>query len=412
MKKIRNKFIIFVFLLIALIVFVWIYNSFFNGVDRNTYAILIDWKWTINDELMIKESKELLEIWDIVKTIWADSLIVVEWWDWSVTRLWANSSVKIKELFVDDDLLQINLSFELLSWKSWSNVLNFMWSKSYFKESFRDIEAWVRWTVFNVDLDNEYISVLKHKVTLVGENINDTVINENEPFSLETFSVIKLIEFIKNVKDKDFADLNVTLDVELLDWLKDKIHENLDKFADLAIENFEKLPLDEKEKLYNDLLSKYQELNFIESVDEELFAKKMEYKEALINLAWESEKINLIENTLYDLKDSIKSKEYWNLDTILPILFNNKDLLDKVDVNFQEYFENIQINDSLKEAFWRNLSYFKDIFWTDFSAKFPDVSFEWIKDQTKELYNNSWVKDKLDEQVGFIKKFFQFLFNK
>jgi len=413
MEKIRNKFIILVFVLIGLIVFVWIYKSFFaNSIDRNTYAILIEGKWSINEEMMIKDLKEELEVWDVVKSVWENSLVVIEWWDWSVTRLWEDSSIQVNELYVDKDLLQINLSFELLSWKSWSNVINFMWSKSYFKESFRDIEAWVRWTVFNVDLDNEYISVIKHKITLIWDGLKETTINESEPFSLKTLTFIKIVEFIKNIKDSDFEQLNVKFDKDLLEWLKNKIHENLDGFADLASEQFEALSDENREKLYNTLLSKYQELNFVDSGDEELFAKKIEYKEALISLAWDDEKVNLIENIIYDFKDSIKSKNYWNLDSILPILNENKEIIDNINVDFWEYFKNIKINDSLNEAFWRNLDYLKNIFGSDFSTKFPDISFDWIKQQAEELYNNSNAKETINDQVGFIKKFLQLLFNK
>lgn len=412
MKKIRNKFIILVFIWIILIVFIWIYKSFFkNSVDRNTYAILIENKWTINDKLITKNSKNLLKIWDVIKTIWDNSLAVIEWWDWSVTRLWSNSSIKIDELFVDEWLIQINLSFELMSWKSWSNVINFMWSKSYFKESFRDIEAWVRWTVFNIDLDNDYISVIKHKIALSWKNIEKISISENEPFSLKTFSLIELTDFIKNFKNKKFEELNLKFDEEFFEWLKIKINEKLKSYVLQNIENISILSQEKKQELYNSLLSKYQELNFVNSNDKDLFTKKLEYKEILISLAWDEEKVNLIENTFYDFKESIESKNYSNLDKILPLLNNNINILNKLNIDFWKYFNNIKLNDGLREAFWKNLAYLKNIFWVDFSNKFPDVSFEWIKQRTIDIYNTN-VKVKLDEQVGFIKKFIRFLINK
>jgi len=413
MEKIRNKFITLILFSIFLIIFVWIYKSFFvNNIDRNTYAILMNWKWTLNDELMIKDSKELLSVWDIVKTIWLDSLVVVEWWDWSVTRLWPNSSIKVNELYVEENLLQINLSFELLTWKSWSNVLNFLWSKSYFKESFRDIEAWVRWTVFNVDLDNNYINVIKHKVSLSWNDIKNTIIDENKPFSLKTFSFIKLQEFINGIKDANFENLNVKLDTQLFDWLKKQIHKDLDKLLIKANIDADNLSLTNKKDLYNELLSKYQSLNFITSKDQDLFSKKIEYKNALIKLATPEEKINLIENTIYDFKETIKSKNYWNIDEILPILFTNKNLLKDLNIDFWTYFENLELNEELKNIFWKNINYIKDIFWTDFSKIFPDITFKWIKAQTLNFYNDSIVKNKVEEQVGFIKKFLKLLFNK
>ena len=197
MKKIKNKFIILIIISLIAVIFFWIYKSyFFELKNRNSFAVLVEWEWLLNEKLLKLNEKKELKIWDYVKTIWDNSLIVIEWWDWSLTRIGWNSRIRIDELFVDSDLLNINLSFELLSWKSWSNVINFMWEWSYFKESFRDIEAWVRWTIFNVDLDKEYVSVTKHKLSLI-KNIDQEVfeISEENPFSLKTFSFISLINY-------------------------------------------------------------------------------------------------------------------------------------------------------------------------------------------------------------------------
>jgi hypothetical protein len=62
--------------------------------------------------------------------------------------------------------------------------------------------------------------------------------------------------------------------------------------------------------LYNKLLTKYQELNFISPDNYELFSKKLEYKKVLIELAPENDKKSLINNTLYDFKESIKTNNY------------------------------------------------------------------------------------------------------
>lgn len=409
MKKWKNKFIIFILILIAFISVFWIYKSYFYKIDRNTYAVLIQWIWNINNNSLILNKKEVLKQWDLVESVWDLSFIVIEWWDWSVTRLWPNSSIKIDELYVEEKLLKINLSFELLSWKTWSNIINFYWKDSYFKESFRDLEAWVRWTVFNVDLDNDYISVIKHKVELNWENLK-LEIEENKPFSLKTLSFIKLEEFIKNIRDINFEQFNNVLDEQFLNWLREEIYKNLDKYVLPSLENIKNFSPEKREKLYNDLLSKYQDLNFLSPKDWELFTKKIEIKEKLINLSSWEEKQNLIESTILDFKDSLNEGNYVNLDKIFAILSNNSSILENLKIDLSWIFDNIKINDNLKIILSNNLNNLKNIFWSDFNKSFQKIWLEDLKNNTKDLYEKLKIKEEIQEQVWFFKKFLQFLF--
>jgi len=128
MQKIKNKFIIFIILIIVSIVWFWIINSFSDKkINRDSYVLLINWNATLNSVPLKKETRKLLTVWDTVRTIWNSALAVLEWWDGSVTRLWWNSSVKIDDLYLSDNLDTINISFELLKWKSWSTVISFLW---------------------------------------------------------------------------------------------------------------------------------------------------------------------------------------------------------------------------------------------------------------------------------------------
>ncbi len=412
MKKIRNKFIIFIIFSIIIVLLIWIYNSFFNKVDRNTYAVLMEGQWIVNNKLLKREKKELLNIWDVVRTIW-DSLLVIEWWDWSVTRLWSDSMIKINELYVQADLLKINVSFDLLSWKSWTNVLNFLWTESYFKESFRDLEAWVRWTVFNVDLDNEYITVLDHKIFLSWDDVN-LIIEENRPFSLKTFSFLNFEEFIQKIKDYDFESLNMKLDEELFKSLREKVHEKLDKYFLPQIENISELTTEKKEELYNKLLPIYQELNFISSEDWKLFSKKIEIKEKLIELASYEEKENLIKSIINDFVDSVKSENYEELDNIMSILLNNVPELNNIDFDFENFFTNLVVKEKLEKILIQNLDYMTKLLWDKFDNVVWDLDLEELNnlyEDSKDLYNNSQVKETINEQVGFIKQFLEWLLN-
>lgn len=264
-----------------------------------------------------------------------------------------------------------------------------MWEWSYFSESFRDIEAWVRWTVFNVDLENDYVSVLKHKISLVNNEWKIYKIEENEPFSIKTFSFIKLQEFIEKIKDKNFEDLNFKLDNEYINDLSMKLLKEFDKYTNLSEIELKWLTSEQKQELYNKLLSKYQELNFVDSDTKELFNKKLEYKKALIWLASENDKKALVENTLYDFKDTISSNNVSGFEAIIPILNENTDILKTLNINFDDYLNNISIPEWLKESIDRNLNILQNIFWEDFIEKIKSI----------EVTNLSWLKDKAQEKI-------------
>jgi hypothetical protein len=68
-----------------------------------------------------------------------------------------------------------------------------------------------------------------------------------------------------------------------------------------------------------------------------------------VKLANAREKAILLENTLYDFKDIIDSKDYSELDKILPILSDNKELLDSL--NLKNHINLDSIPDDLKESF-------------------------------------------------------------
>lgn len=409
MKKIKNKFIILIIISLIIVIFLWIYKSyFFEMQNRNSFAVLVEWKWFVNDKSLQINEKNKLEVWDIVKTVWVHSLLVIEWWDWSITRIGWDSDIKISELFVDNNLLKINLSFELLSWKSWSNVVNFMWEWSYFKESFRDIEAGVRWTIFNIDLDKDYISVTNHKLLLV-KNIDQKIfeINEGNPFSLKTFSFIDLEEFIKNIKDKSFEELNKKFDREYFKALSIKLSEKLDYFDSLSEINIKELSKEKKDALYNKLLTKYQELNFISPDNYELFSKKLEYKKVLIELAPENDKKSLINNTLYDFKESIKTNNYWNIESIISIFEDNLDTVKWFKVDFNDYFDVNMIPEEFKEIFINNYKLFENIFGSNLVAKIPNINIDDLK-----LINNnvqSKINKQLDNNLSLFMKIFNFI---
>ena len=71
--------------------------------DVNSYVTLVKWACTLTRDakksILKVSDKNLLKTWDVVSTIWSDSLAVIQWWDKSITRLWWNSRIEIKENF-------------------------------------------------------------------------------------------------------------------------------------------------------------------------------------------------------------------------------------------------------------------------------------------------------------------------
>lgn len=307
-KSNHKLFLFIITILLVLLSYIWIDTFLVNKVDRNTYVELLSWEWKVNDNPLFISNKILVKSWDFVSTIWEDSILVVSWWDWSLTRLWWNSQIIINDIYVSNDKTEILLSFELLSWKSWSNVISFLWEWSYFKQYFNDNEASVRWTIFNVDLDNNYLYVIDHNVNIKTNTWEEFVVPEKKPINLINFSFIKLEEFILNIKDKSFDEFNRLKDIEYYESIKLSIISQLNIYKNTINKSIESLSLEEKKELYNEVLSMYQDLNIISLSDwDELFDLKLELKDKLINY-WSLENRQLLSNSLvYDFKDSISS---------------------------------------------------------------------------------------------------------
>ncbi|MDP2090917.1 MAG: FecR domain-containing protein [Candidatus Gracilibacteria bacterium] len=336
MLKIKNKFIIFIIMTIIGIVLTLFLSSYLEK-NKNVYSyvVLINGEAKLNENSLFVKEKTKLTVGDMVQTIGNDSLVVLEWGEGSVTRLGGNSSIKISELHISSDLSQININFNLLSGKSWSNIVSFFGENSYFKQYFRDSEAAVRGTVFNVDLENDYLYVTNHKIDLTTSNGEKLIINEQEPFDIKTFSFIKLENFIKSIKDKSFEEINKQFDKELILNLRYRLEKDLKSINKLVNIDIKQALTDDvkKTELYNKFLYDYQKLNFVQSSDVDLFKLKLEIKDKLLQLSQGENKDILINSTLFDFKEIIDSKNYESLDKLLNILSDNKEVLNKFNLN-------------------------------------------------------------------------------
>ena len=399
MQKNKNKFIYFIIILIVIIIWIWISISlFFKSVDRNSYLELVSWEWLLNDKVLQIWKKEKLSKEDIIETKTKDSLAIIEWWDWSITRLWWNTKVKIENQFVAKNKDQVNILFRLFSGKTWSNVVTYLWEDSYFNQTYSDTEIAVRGTVYVVDADNDYLQVESHKVELTNKQFGKKEVTENKQLKLSDFSFISLDDFIKFFKDKWFFELNQKLDKEYLLKLSLEVEKRVKDFVYIAGKNIDNLTKEQREKLYKTILSSYQDLNFVSLENsEKLFNLKIALKEKLIDLAPDKEKPSLLSTFSYDLKDIFRNKNFWNFEKITDILKENQKYLDYN--NFTKMLENLGIKFDLWDSLNKLIDTFKEKvlnsanykeFLENFSSQVNDAIieqkniflrfFDWIKD--------------------------------
>lgn len=399
MQKNKNKFIYFIIILIVIIIWIWISISlFFKSVDRNSYLELVSWEWLLNDKVLQIWKKEKLSKEDIIETKTKDSLAIIEWWDWSITRLWWNTKVKIENQFVAKNKDQVNILFRLFSGKTWSNVVTYLWEDSYFNQTYSDTEIAVRGTVYVVDADNDYLQVESHKVELTNKQFGKKEVTENKQLKLSNFEFISLDDFIKFFKDKWFFELNQKLDKEYLLKLSLEVEKRVKDFVYFAGKNIDNLTKEQREKLYKTILSSYQDLNFVSLENsEKLFNLKIALKEKLIDLAPDTEKSSLLSTFSYDLKDIFKNKNFWNFEKITDILKENQKYLDYN--NFTKMLENLGIKFDLWDSLNKLIDTFKEKvlnsanykeFLENFSSQVNDAIieqkniflrfFDWIKD--------------------------------
>jgi hypothetical protein len=411
MKKIKNKFIIII--ITFLVTIIWI--IFIQNINNswNTSSVILRDGWaqiTRNNELIVLDVKRQYSLtnWDVVKTLTPDSLLIITWWDWSITRLWWNSSIQINTVNIASDLSEIQISFELISWRTWSNVTSFFWEESYFLETFNDHEAAVRGTTFDIDLNKEFLYVTSHAIELKNNMWETIKISESKPFSIKSFSFIPLIDYIKNYKDQKWQNLNKGLDKLHFEDLKNIMLNNLESTGEfLQLEKIKnnldinkyisELNIEEKSKLYNNLLEEYQSIHFANAETPELLTKKIELKEVLILTASDKNKKHLIQSTVYDIKEVFKTNNALQFKKILDIFIDNKDTLNNLNLDVKELLSFKNISKEFNLVVRSKLDILKNTFSNIQFWDLPKISEEQIK-----TLLSSWdeaIKSFLDSNI-------------
>lgn len=394
MKKLKNKFILGVIFIIAFIICFQVFVAYSNDKnDTNSYLILIKWNATLNEIRLLADTKSVLNSWDKVRVIWESSLAVIEWWDGSLTRLWWNTKISIQQNQISRDYTNINISFELIAGKTWSNVVSFIGKDSSFTQTFDGIEAWVRGTIFDVDLEKDFIHVSDHAVDLKDNAWNTVRLNEWEILSLDKFSLIEVSEFINSLQDEAWKSLNQQFDREYLDSLNKKVQTSLQennpfvfilswvspKYGLLytldtatsyeSVEKYiNKLSDKSKSDIYTYILSKYQWLNSISPENQEMYMRKLFYKKALVSLTSQNDEAQrLLESSAYDAQDILESGSTQWLRETLGFLNENTRKLSGVDISFLKgWFE--YIPEDLRDEFWKSFQNIEKILDIDFNS--------------------------------------------
>ena len=403
-----KKIILFVLALIVLIFSIQIFQK--PNIDRNSYVTLVQWKAMLNNIPLNFKQKELLKVDDIIKTGGSWSLAIIEWWEWSITRIWENTTIKISKNNISPDLTSIQILFKIIwnTWKTWSDVVSFIWDKSYFKQDFVDTEAAVRGTTFEVNLDKNYLYVKKHAVWLTDIKTNKTIlITQDKPFDLKTFNFIALEKFILDFQDKLWEWVNKNLDKQFFSFLNKNLDSFIEKQKDLLQLDkidFEKLSDVDKNKLYKQLLTSYQELkpSTISPNNTKLYDIKLKYQKALLSVAPISEKKDLLQTTLYDLNDSINTKNFTAFKQIVTLLWKNKKYINMSQlndiINFNQFWESFKKN---FDSFIKNFNFNKNIdynkfFWDNFESFWKSMNFMfdnitwWLKDNFNKFSDTIW----------------------
>lgn len=426
MKKLKNKFILGVIFLIALILFSQIYIAFSHAnIDTNSYLTLLKGNGTLNEWTLDTEKKYLLSSGDKIRIIGDSSLGLIEWWDGSLTRLWWNTKISIEQNQISRDYTNINISFELIAGKTWSNVVSFIGEGSSFTQKFDGIEAGVRGTIFDVDLTQDFIHVTDHQVTLSNEQGETITITEGNALQISSFSFIELLDFLQSIQDSTWKKLNEDFDAEYFKELKKELSKSIEErnpflfilewfspkyrilyeldTADQYVK-VEKLLIkvsdSKKESVYKAVLSRYQDVNFITSRDYEMYKRKVFYKKALIYLADDYDKEALVRSSAYDLQDILQSGNNDLISETLWFLLEQKETLSRIDTSFlQEDFS--LLPEWLKAQFQNDFSDIGDMF---------DIDFQSIPVKPQEILDNidKGIQNFLDENAGaLIEKFAQ-----
>jgi len=262
----------------------------------------------IRDRLIsLEEYKQApIIVGDKIRTL-ADSQATVFWPDGSVTRLGEKSSIKINEMKAKSISENIQIDFSLESGKSWSNVIRYLYDASYFHERFNNEKALatVRGTVFEINLDNQYVHTIDHAISVEDMKNKGKNVLVTAGWMLDTQSMQIILQ---KKLDEAWNALNTREDIV---YMNERMKMAKEQFGDYLSGNQKTWDTLQKtiengkdaEKTKATLMNMYQEIGGLQNTPEVLSAK-IRLRDLIIATSDESKKQQFLSDfarfTLYD----------------------------------------------------------------------------------------------------------------
>lgn len=216
--KLRILLVSCMCLLIAIIsVCSWSAYSYYQMIHTDdpvtpTLRVMEGWakiiRWDLAIELM-RDETYTLESWDAVETA-RDSIGVVTWPDHSITRLGPLTRIEIHKMLAELGYEKIEIAFSLKKWKIWSTIVRTLIGDSYFETTLpkNDIVAWVRGTIYEINLERGYIHAVNHAVTLRDSSAKSLILMPGELVDSENIWIKKW----KKILDNAWVHINTEYD--------------------------------------------------------------------------------------------------------------------------------------------------------------------------------------------------------
>ncbi len=395
MKILKNKLFVWsIWVITALLIF-QVYTAYSQGfIDTHSYLRVIEQEVYINNELVPSNSRVMISSGDTIRTssLWR---AVIEWWDGSITRVWEKSEIYIEAAQVNSTKTRINIRFELFSWRTWSNVVSFLWNDSSFTQKIEWFEAGVRGTIFDVDLEAWFIHVSQHFVELTHAEWESILLTPETPFDIIRWHLIDLDVFLRSFQDAAWAEFNRVSDSELRSKMLHDLQESIDRnnpFLKMmewflphyrilyeldTAEWFEgvemriaKLSESARQKTRDLVEARYQDFNFVHPNEEALYARKIRYQQALLLLSDDTQfQRSILERSILELKTSVESWNTQEVELLTTLIASYSDATVLIDT---------QIIDTLlwwlEAELWNELQKTRDILEDIFQIDFSEFS--------------------------------------
>ncbi len=163
-----------------------------------------------SDAIILSENEEYPLMADDAIETGKDSIASITWPDHSITRMWPLTRIVIHTMMASMWYEHIQISFSLKKGKIWSTVVRSMIGDSYFETKLpkNDIIAWVRGSIYEINLDGGYIHAVEHALSLKNNLRQKVLLMPGELVDSENV----LIRLGRELIDNTWRDINTIAD--------------------------------------------------------------------------------------------------------------------------------------------------------------------------------------------------------